>query len=142
MDLVNRAMCHGQQQSVMVVGGGGFYSQSPLPQTSACRPCRLCVPRWGTCPGTRRPYGDDSCRCAAGAQPACPCRRRAALGGVPDDGGGRLGHRARIHARSVFLSNMSFLPARRALLWQRPSLPSHASEAGRAAASHRLRRNT
>lgn len=115
-----------------------YDSQSPLPQTSAYRPCHLCVPRWGTCPGTRRPCEDDSCRCAVGVQPACPCRHRPASDGVPDDGGGRLGHPARIHASWVFLSSMSFQPALRALLWQRPSLPSRASEAEKAAASHRL----
>lgn len=116
-----------------------IYSQSPLPQTSACRPCHPCVPRWGTCPGTRCPCGDESCHCAAGAPPACPCRLLPVWGGVPG-GGGHPGHPAKIHASWVFPSNMSPLPAHHALLWQPPSPLSHASEAERAAAIHHLKR--
>lgn len=116
-----------------------IYSQSPLPRTSTCRPCRLCVPRWGTCPGTRWPCGDESCHCAAGAPPACPCRPLPVWGDVPG-GGGRLEHPAKLHASWVFPSNTSPLPAHRVLLWPPQSPQSHASEAKRAAAIHHLKR--
>ena len=116
-----------------------MYSQSPLPRTSACRPCCLCVPRWGTCPGTRRPCGDESCRCAAGAPPACPCRLLPVWGGVPG-GGGRPGRPAKLHASWVFPSNTGPPPAHHALPWPPPSPPSRASEAERAAAIRHLRR--
>lgn len=110
-----------------------IYSQSPLPQTSACRPCCLCVPRWETCPGTRCPCGDGSCRCAAGAPPACPCRLLPAWGGVPG-GGDPPGRPAGLRASWVSPSNTSPPPARHVLLWPRLSPPSHASGAERAAA--------
>lgn len=119
---------------------GGGYSQSPLPRTSACRPCRLCVPRWGTCPGTGCPCGDGSYHCAAGAPPACPCRPLPVWGGVPD-GGGHPGHPAELHASWVFPSNTSPLPAHHALLWPPPSPQSHASEAERAAAIRHLQKD-
>lgn len=115
------------------------YSQSPPPRTSACRPCCLCVPRWGTCPGTRCPYGDESCHCAAGAPPACPCRLLPVWGGVPG-GGGHPGPPAKLHASWVFPSNKSLPLAHRALLWPPPSPRSHASEAERAAATRLLKR--
>lgn len=113
------------------------YSQSPPPQTSACHPWCPCVPRWGTCPGTRCPCGDGSYHCAAGAPPACPCRRLLVWDGVPG-GGGRPGSSAEPRASWVFPSNTSFLPAHRVLLWPPPSPRSHASEAERAAAIHHL----
>lgn len=115
----------------------GNYSQSPLPQTLACLPC---VPRWGTCPGTRCPCVDESCHCAAGAQPACPCRLLLVWGGVPG-GDGHPGRPVKIHASWwVFPSKTSPLPVHHALLWPPPSPLSHASKAERAAAMHHLRR--
>lgn len=132
---VKVGVCLWQKKNVFRVS----YSQSPLPRISACHPCRLCVPRWGTCPGTRCPCGDGSYHYAAGAPPACPCRPLRVWGGVPG-GGGCPGRPAELHASWVFPSNTSRLPAHHAPLWPPQSPPSHASKAEKAASIHHLKR--